>query len=324
MIKMENIGMEDQDFGDFVPESLFEAIDQLNNGGKSCPTNSSISNSMEDFMDFELDLSSENMTSFLELEQEIKEATTSLPEHLLRPSVIVKPRPKPAVQPSPSLTDIMTSCGIEYDLPEDCNVSSPSSIHSDIQLDQNQELIEELEEFFIKTEGCATVVDESDHAEQLNLSSSLVTPEGQKVIIIIAPSSPTESLTTTAASDSDPEWSLSPGPLSPAQQSLLSRKPEQGRTRKKYARSKPPSPPSAAPYPADKKERKKAQNRTAAFRYREKKKSEQDLAEEELEALADKNSQLQNKLVEMETEFKYLKKLMVEAGLGKYTQAVKY
>merc|ERR1719220_2428197 len=187
-------------------------------------------------MDFELDLSSENMTSFLELEQEIKEVTTTLPEHLLRPSVIVKPRPKPAVQPSPSLTDIMTSCGIEYDLPEDCNVSSPSSIHSDIQLDQNQELIEELEEFFIKTEGCATVVDESDHAVQLNLSSSLVTPEGQKVIIIIAPSSPTESLTTTtAASDSDPEWSLSPGPLSPAQQSLLSRKPEQGRTRKKYA-----------------------------------------------------------------------------------------
>merc|ERR1719400_229275 len=275
-------------------------------------------------MDFELDLSSENMTSFLELEQEIKEATTSLPEHLLRPSVIVKPRPKPALQPSPSLTDIMTSCGIEYDLPEDCNVSSPSSIHSDIQLDQNQELIEELEEFFIKTEGCATVVDESDHAKQLNLSSSLVTPEGQEVIIIIAPSSPAESLTTTAASDSDPEWSLSPGPLSPAQQSLLSRKPEQGRTRKKYARSKPPSPPSAAPYPADKKERKKAQNRTAAFRYREKKKSEQDLAEEELEVLAEKNRQLQEKLGQMETEFKYLKKLMVEAGLGKYTQAVKY
>merc|ERR1719225_1687164 len=150
-------------------------------------------------MDFELDLSSENMTSFLELEQEIKEAatTTSLPEPLPRPSVIVKPRPKPAVQPSPSLADIMTSCGIEYDLPEDCNVSSPSSIHSDIQLDQNQELIEELEEFFIKTEGCATVVDETDHSEQLNLSSSLVTPEGQKVIIIIAPSSPAESLTST-------------------------------------------------------------------------------------------------------------------------------
>merc|ERR1719445_2813342 len=277
-------------------------------------------------MDFELDLSSENMTSFLELEQEIKEATTTLPEHLLRPSVIVKPRPKPAEQPS--LTDIMTSCGIEYELPEDCNVSSPSSIHSDIQLDQNQELIEELEEFFIKTEGSATVVDESQQPGELSLtglantlSSSIVTPEGQNVIIIIAPSSPAESVTTTASisTDSDPEWTPSPGPLSPAQFSLLSTRPAQTKARKK-----PPTPPSVAPYPADKKERKKAQNRTAAFRYREKKKSEQDLAEEELEALADKNSQLQEKLLQMETEFKYLKKLMVEAGLGKYTLAVNY
>merc|ERR1719273_1476740 len=277
---------------------------------------------MEEFMDFELDLSSENMTSFLELEQEIKEATISLPEPLPRPSVIVKPRPKPAVQVSPSLADIMTSCGIEYDLPEDCNVSSPSSIHSDIQLDQNQELIEELEEFFIKTEGCPTVV-ESEHQEQLSpINSGLVTAEGQNVIIIIAPSSPTESVATT---DSDPEWSpRSPGPVSPAQLSQLSRRPEQTKTRKKYARAKPPCPPSVTPYPADKKERKKAQNRTAAFRYREKKKSEQDLAEEELEALAEKNSQLQEKLGEMETEFKYLKKLMVEAGLGKYTLAVNY
>merc|ERR1712024_406874 len=187
-------------------------------------------------MDFELDLSSENMTSFLELEQEIKEATTNLPEHLLRPSVIVKPRAKPAAQPS--LTDIMTSCGIEYELPEDCNVSSPSSIHSDIQLDQNQELIEELEEFFIKTEGSATVVDESQHQEELSLtklnnplSSSLVTPDGQNVIIIIAPSSPTESVTTTAStsSDSDPEWTPSPAPLSPAQLSVLNTKPEQAK-----------------------------------------------------------------------------------------------
>merc|ERR1719219_1332876 len=290
-------------------------------------------------MDFELDLSSENMTSFLELEQEIQEATTNSPQPLPRPSVIVKPRPKPAsVQqagPSPSLADIMTSCGIEYDLPEDgTDVASPSSIHSDIQLDQNQELIEELEEFFIKTEGCPTVVDkESEHPDQLSLaglndpsSCSLLTAEGQKVIIIIAPSSPAESVSTTSitSSDSDPEWSPSPCPLSPAQLSLLSSRPEQRKARKKYARTKPPSPPSVTPYPADKKERKKAQNRTAAFRYREKKKSEQDLAEEELEALADKNNCLKEKLTEMETEFKYLKKLMVEAGLGKYTLAVNY
>merc|ERR1712020_671655 len=47
-------------------------------------------------MDFEVDFSSENstMTSFLELEQEIREAPL-LSEPLVRPSVIVKPRHKP-------------------------------------------------------------------------------------------------------------------------------------------------------------------------------------------------------------------------------------
>merc|ERR1712062_609729 len=79
-------------------------------------------------MDFELDFSSENstMTSFLELEQEIREAPL-LSEPLVRPSVIVKPRHKPTVQPS--LSDIMDSCGIEYDLPGDCNanISSPAA-----------------------------------------------------------------------------------------------------------------------------------------------------------------------------------------------------
>merc|ERR1711913_126842 len=93
-------------------------------------------------MDFELDFSSENstMTSFLELEQEIREAPL-LSEPLVRPSVIVKPRHKPTVQPS--LSDIMDSCGIEYDLPGDCNanISSPSSIHSDVQLEQNRNLL---------------------------------------------------------------------------------------------------------------------------------------------------------------------------------------
>merc|ERR1719384_891907 len=111
-------------------------------------------------MDFDLDLNSENstMTSFLELEKEIEEVPF-FPASVVRPSVIVKPSPNPATV-QPSLTDIMSSCGIEYDLPEDCNASSPSSIHSDIQLEQNNELIEQLEEFFIKTEGKPTVVEE--------------------------------------------------------------------------------------------------------------------------------------------------------------------
>merc|ERR1712079_261366 len=216
-------------------------------------------------MDFELDFSSENSTMT---------------------SVIVKPRHKPTVQPS--LSDIMDSCGIEYDLPGDCNanISSPSSIHSDVQLEQNRELIDELEEFFINTDGKPTVVDDCEELiledQYSPAGSGLVTADGQNVIIIIAPSSPTESVSTSVQdqTDSDPEWS--PSPASPGQWSLLASKAEQAKPRKKYARSKPPTPPAATPYPAD------------------------------------KNTCLKEKLTEMETEFKYLKKLMVEAGLGKY------
>merc|ERR1712223_405759 len=205
-------------------------------------------------MDFELDFSSENstMTSFLELEQEIREAPL-LSEPLVRPSVIVKPRHKPTVQPS--LSDIMDSCGIEYDLPGDCNanISSPSSIHSDVQLEQNRELIDDCEELILDDQYSPA-------------GSGLVTADGQNVIIIIAPSSPTESVSTSVQDQtaSDPEWS--PSPASPGQWSLLASKAEQAKPRKKYARSKPPTPPAATPYTADKKERKKAQNRTAAFR----------------------------------------------------------
>merc|ERR1719200_70527 len=178
-------------------------------------------------MDFELDFSSENstMTSFLELEQEIREAPL-LSEPLVRPSVIVKPRHKPTVQPS--LSDIMDSCGIEYDLPGDCNanISSPSSIHSDVQLEQNRELIDELEEFFIKTEGKPTVVEEPVMLSipDLNgsMSNNLVTADGQNVIIIIGPESPAESLSSSVPEvESDPEWSPSPAPLSPEQTNLL-------------------------------------------------------------------------------------------------------
>merc|ERR1712157_250167 len=151
------------------------------------------------------------------------------------------------------------------------------------------------------------------------------TEDGQNVIIIIAPSSPSDSVVSSLSvqepaspgycPDTDPEWSPSPASLASP--------PRQTKPRKKYARTKPPKAPSG-PYPLDKKERKKAQNRTAAFRYREKQKSAMDHVEDEMEALEERNGVLREQLTEMETEFKYLKKLMTEAGLGKYAAAVKY
>jgi len=368
----------------FAPESLFET-DQLVFGDGSTTASLQTSkngafntntSSFEDFMDFDLDLSSESMSSFLELEQipEVK----SEPQ-VTRPSVII--RKKTVREAQPILSTIMSDCGIFKEFTEDfsdvndnnASVASPSSIHS--EMEQNQELIDELEEFFIKVEGKPTVVDETSEPvslpatnssdeilsaltmgnvvennntltmEDLNnaYTTSLVSEDGQNVIIIIAPSSPAEfdsflepvspnefkeppnSQTATNDSDSnydtDPDWSPSPASDTSFDTKILS-PPQQTKHRKKYARSRPPQPPSG-PYPVEKKERKKAQNRTAAFRYREKKKSEQDMIDEELELLSTKNNVLKDKLTEMETEFKYLKKLMTEAGLGRYAQTVK-
>merc|ERR1711868_108187 len=287
--------------------------------------------------DYSLDPNSETMIPFLEMEnvQEVEtvEKKQVFKEQVTRPSVIMKPMKEMKKEAKvPNLADILTSCGIEYDLvdsPEHSPVQSPSSIHS------------ELEEFFMKTDGTPTVVDEevidtNITMEELNnaVTTNMMTEDGQNVVIVIAPSSPSESLVSISkdpipsprnsprntsspgyTQDSDPEWSPSPASVSSP--------PGPMRPRKKYARSKPPQAPTG-PYPTDKKERKKAQNRTAAFRYREKIKKQEDSVEEELEALEDKNTNLREQLSEMETEFKYLKKLMMEAGLGSYAAAVKY
>merc|ERR1711983_667402 len=68
--------------------------------------------------------------------------------------------------------------------------------------------------------------------------------------------------------------------------------------------------------PRNKVERKKAQNRTAAWKYREKKKAEQDLVDQELELLLNKNVDLKKRLSDMELQAKCLKQLMAEAGMG--------
>merc|ERR1719330_1842557 len=109
-----------------VPESLFEALDQVDYGYNNTLDNSSyfntsnigldssFNNSMMDFREF--DLSSETMASFFEMEQ--------VPE-VIEPKVMVTKKNQ-----------------------QRSSVSSPSSIHPDMELEKNQELIEELEEFF--------------------------------------------------------------------------------------------------------------------------------------------------------------------------------
>merc|ERR1719277_2838876 len=156
---------------------------------------SSFNNGIMDFNEF--DLSSETMNSFLEMEQ--------VPE-VIEPKVMVTKKTQQVIR--------------------------PSIINSDMELEKNQELIEELEEFFMKTEGKPTVVEETETINtglslqelQGAVTTNMITEDGQNVIIIIAPSSPSESQDIAALSpvprsegESDPEWSPYPHSDSPLQ-----------------------------------------------------------------------------------------------------------
>merc|ERR1711872_957697 len=71
------------------------------------------------------------------------------------------------------------------------------------------------------------------------------------------------------------------------------------------------------PYPKEKVERKKAQNRTAAYKYREKKKAETEAADGELFHLQQRNLELKKYSYNLEIELKCLKQLMDEIGMLK-------
>lgn len=395
---MESFGFSTLDMGHFAPGGLFDNIEIPNVNHQSKlgyeETDNNIINGYGEELLFDnflgdqsstgwMEITSDSMSSLLELQEitEVKTEPQSLPQ---RPSVIKSPIKKK--HQATDLTNIMKNCGIEevgmYDTHQYEPVQSPGELSDVSEMEQNQELIDELEEFFIQTEGSPTEINEAETRGPISsvtetqimdtnanisvnsesilkaLSSgnvlnstdlseddlrdayttSMTTEDGQNVIIIIAPSAPKTSVSSPIQSpihvpcpspsvtsdydtnyDTDPEWA--PSPLDNIQNSYSDELTQKKIARKKYARSKQPTAPTG-PYPTDKKERKKAQNRTAAFRYREKKKTELDDVDLELERLSNRNVVLREKMAEMETEFKYLKKLMTEAGLGHYAAAV--
>jgi len=272
------------------------------------------------WMETELDPCTSTMSLFGEVEgvQEVQEHPTTTDTSLL--------------------SSLISECGIpglEETTASPCSPSS--SMASDMET--HQSLIEELEDFFgsptvtdttdlnlvsqatLPSSACSSTILEALSTGQVFLpeeadmvlteealrgavSTTHVTEDGQSIIIIVAPASPVASL----SSDTDPEWE----PQDPLR--TLASKSATIQKRKKYARSKPPSPPPAT-YPKERKERKKAQNRTAAFRYREKKKGEAMTVDEELEGLAARNATLRERLTDMEKETRMLKTLMVQMGI---------
>merc|ERR1719278_1709690 len=197
------------------------------------------------------------------------------------------------------LSSLISECGIpglEETTTSPCSPSS--SMASDMET--HQSLIDELEDFF----GSSTILEAlstgqvflpeeadmllTEEALRGAVSTTHVTEDGQSVIIIVAPASPAAS---PAAADTDPEWKPQDALRTLATKSATIQK------RKKYARSKPPTPPPAT-YP------------------REKKKGEAMTVEEELEGLATRNTQLRERLTDMEKETRLLKTLMVQMGIA--------
>ncbi len=173
--------------------------------------------------------------------------------------------------------------------------------------------------------------------------SEIVTKDGQRIVIVIANDQQQKKKEKSESSSSKPvsvaEFLPSPG--SPGQDSSDSEwSPEspvatrKGKSSKKSSNtalkkktsssgriSKRASP---AKYDGvkDKKERKKLQNVVAARRYRDKKKSELQEMEEEEDELKAKNENLKERLEDLGSELKTLKKLMVELGMVKVSPLV--
>lgn len=162
----------------------------------------------------------------------------------------------------------------------------------------------------VRADGEKVIIVIAPPTKTLSAGDLMPQPEIKTDRIMLAPPSPAVSsisamspgMLSSSAAESDAEWQPSDG--------------EVKRPRKKYERKVPTRRPKAEPYPRNKVERKKAQNRTAAWKYREKKKAEQDEVNQELNLLLDKNVDLKKRLSDMELQAKCLKQLMAEAGMG--------
>lgn len=123
-----------------------------------------------------------------------------------------------------------------------------------------------------------------------------MTPEEVESLLSSPPISPSDSFHS-----SDSEW-------------LPSEEPKKARA-KPYARPSENEVATATPKvkgfdPKTKKERKKVQNKNAATRYRQKKKTEADVTASDFEVLTDRNTELKRKVDEMEHEIQYMKGIL--------------
>ncbi|XP_051562913.1 LOW QUALITY PROTEIN: cyclic AMP-dependent transcription factor ATF-4 [Myxocyprinus asiaticus] len=149
----------------------------------------------------------------------------------------------------------------------------------------------------------------------LNLSPS-------HILVVLTPE---EEVSTGDSSDSDSGISVSGSPVH-QQEPAPSPKPEGSSRTKPYSKPNPDTAPvvtgrvktaSGAPKVVEKKLKKMEQNKTAATRYRQKKRVEQESLNAECEELEKRNRELSDKADSISREIQYLKGLMEEVRSAK-------
>ncbi|KAM4750469.1 cyclic AMP-dependent transcription factor ATF-4 isoform 2-T2 [Anableps anableps] len=131
---------------------------------------------------------------------------------------------------------------------------------------------------------------------------------------------PDLSVSTSQSSDSESDSGIESAAGSPTCRPSPPSSPVAGSSRTKpYCKPEPPSPKtprvksvSGAPKVVEKKLKKMEQNKTAATRYRQKKRVEQEHLNSELEELEKRNNELKEKAESISREIQYLKDLMEE------------
>ncbi|XP_027874788.1 cyclic AMP-dependent transcription factor ATF-4 [Xiphophorus couchianus] len=131
---------------------------------------------------------------------------------------------------------------------------------------------------------------------------------------------PNQSHSTAQSSDSESDSGIESAAGSPPRRPSPPNSPVAGSSRTKpYCKLQPPSPKtpkiksvSGAPKVVEKKLKKMEQNKTAATRYRQKKRVEQEHLSSELEDLESRNNELKEKAESISREIQYLKDLMEE------------
>ncbi|KAG7485659.1 cyclic AMP-dependent transcription factor ATF-4-like [Solea senegalensis] len=322
-----SVGADDGNVDAFGMDWILEKHDlselYLNSLIESCSADGSLSSpeALLASLDSHMDLDLESYDATISASQESLELSLSLPGVPALPLVV------PLLEVSEAKeTEVAPDQEVDMKLEPPSPAPSPSPPSPTFTLEPKSEGDEEK----VAQSLTATVIPDSSGNLQATESiiSSLPT-SAQLVVVVVTnkdepplvslPESPSKSSSPSSDCDDDSgfeSWAGSP-PSTPSSAAGSSRtkpytKPEPASASSPSSKASKVKSVSGAPKVVEKKLKKMEQNKTAATRYRQKKRVEQDLLNDECLDLEKRNQELAEKAESISREIKYLKDLMEE------------